>query len=485
MHFGILLKGFLFLFQMDNLASDSMLLKQKQEWFSKECKELQSLVSEEWTDLVNHTNTVRSSLQTQFEKLQEREIEIVAKEKQLEAKEMKLKMRIESEASQLDQIEKLGKELLREAEVNRQEAALLQSVIERSATSLRLDRSEYRAVLKESKDALELTERQLIVKQISFEKCGKELELKEEQLKVCKTCIAESEKEIKLKEEKLKSIQNSIFECSNELELRKKQLDLLQKLKEENLDSLKRLADQCAHKVDMKEKEFESLVKELELKEKLLESKFKGFDLIKCSRALGEKEREFEGRVKDIELRVKEFDLKLKANTPNNLLQIDQPKQTHTSFASLQSCTSKREEDILGVLNQQLKRHNSVCGLTFAILEASFDPAKALLMKASPEISPPVKEEAMKLARAWRTKLTVTCKNGLEVFGLLQSKTRRNASPVPHGQSEQCKIKLPRIDPSAGENSTTPVRRVSKPTITDHFRLVTPNDLQTTISQCV
>lgn len=95
-----------------------------------------------------------------------------------------------------------------------------------------------------------------------------------------------------------------------------------------------------------------------------------------------------------------------------------------------------------------------------------------LLMKASPQISPLVKEEAMKLAREWRSKVTVTCKNGLEVFGLLhfiasyklasafnvnklhnlldvvgfnghgsRSKKRRNAALVPRGQPEQSRIK--------------------------------------------
>ncbi|PON63146.1 LOW QUALITY PROTEIN: hypothetical protein TorRG33x02_276900 [Trema orientale] len=80
---------------------------------NKDFDELHSRASSEWKELENHLDSTRSSLQTVFEQLVERENDILYREKQLEDREVKVK--------QLDGIEKLCKELSEELELKKKQ----------------------------------------------------------------------------------------------------------------------------------------------------------------------------------------------------------------------------------------------------------------------------------------------------------------------------------------------------------------------------
>ncbi|XP_024021987.1 uncharacterized protein LOC21393521 [Morus notabilis] len=114
----------------------------------------------------------------------------------------------------------------------------------------------------------------------------------------------------------------------------------------------------------------------------------------------------------------------------------------------------KENKDFLVVLNEHLKKHNLICNEIFTALKASSDPAKLALhamqgiyhlnssaknhkfgksfvgrscivlseslMKASSEINPQERNEAMKLARDWKAKIIAATENRFAVFSFLQ-----------------------------------------------------------------
>ncbi|XP_062085349.1 uncharacterized protein LOC133791435 [Humulus lupulus] len=318
--------------------------------------------------------------------------------------------------------------------------------------------------LEECIKEIELKEDLLSKKQRSIAKCTEDYELKKEQLELRESFIDGYNKEIKLKEEELK--------------LKKHQLDLVQKLKAENSDSLEKLMENCACKLEKKEKNFKKFVEELSLKEQFLESKFKELDLLdkkvnECveevelketnfaslQRLLEEqcheleiKESEFERKANEFKLRQEEFEAiqrsaEMGVKEKTNI-------QTPSSSASHQSCVTKGKKDLFWLLHEYLQRHDLVCSQILSVLKASSsDPARLvldtihkihnlhssrediefegsiarrgcsllseLLIKASPEINPQVRQKAMKLAFAWKAKLNVASDN-FEVLSLLQ-----------------------------------------------------------------
>lgn len=131
-------------------------------------------------------------------------------------------------------------------------------------------------------------------------------------------------------------------------------------------------------------------------------------------------------------------------------VKIEQSEETHHSPASYQSCMVKENKDFLVVLNEHLKKHNLICNEIFTAIKASSDPAKLALhaiqgiyhlnssaknhkfcksfvgrscivlseslMKASSEINPQERNEAMKLARDWKAKIIAATENRFAVW---------------------------------------------------------------------
>ena len=425
--FGILRDVNLFLFQMENIASDFKPLELKQGKLNKTFQQLHK-------DVENQLELTRSSLQALFEQLVEHENEILSKEKQLEAKELELDVELELKITQLDGIERLSDELSEELQVKKEQCNAIRITIEEKerefdhiekSVSMAVDRLDFlerriqqkseenREMFKQFDEVVELKEEMLNEMQRSLERCTKEWEMKKEQLKLCQSSIDECDKEVKLKEEKLNSVQNSIVECSYELKLKEHQLDLVRKLQEKNLGSLEELMNQCAHEFEMKERKIENSLKALDLKEELLESKLeelylidkkvngclkevelkeKNFAsikrLVERSRVLETKEKEFERRVSEFKLREEEFESsrrsaemrdKERKNVSHSVVMIDQLEQTHASSACHQSCMMNEKKELFWLLNQLLERHDLICGEMLSVLRASLDPAKLTL----------------------------------------------------------------------------------------------------------
>ncbi|EXB67649.1 hypothetical protein L484_010215 [Morus notabilis] len=431
---------------------------------AKELEGIEKLIGEQAKALelsLQHLDSLKSLIQENREELEVKERQYVAIQKLIKEGE-----------EELESLEKRIKQQSKEAESKEKELDSMQ-------------RS-----LRSYKDDIELKDREYNAIRRSVEERKKGFELKGEQLRMCRSSIDECEKEIKLKEENLNSLRNSIAECSNELKLKQKQLHLVEKhleLKERKFVSLKQSVDQCAQQFEMKEMKIEGCLKELELKEKLCESKSRELDLMykkveeclkecevkeknfsslqklvqKRSRELEAKESRFKKTVVEFKMRRKELESSEKSNEvrvkeKTNILpfqvKVEQPEYTHANNAAISQSITKTGKDLQFILNRHLKRHDSVCGELFSVLQASPDPAKLVLdamegfypsqsrgqnskfdvnivrrscillleqlIGCSAQIKPQVREEAVKLASDWKAKMKK--ENYLEAVGFMQ-----------------------------------------------------------------
>ncbi|KAF4369658.1 hypothetical protein F8388_017729 [Cannabis sativa] len=527
---------------MEEVASELKVTELKQGSLGKAYEVLNTeastllMLTFQWKDLEEHFNSIRKTLNEKLEELVEREKNVEAREKQLEAKESQLSVDIAVKAENLNGVEKRIEERNQaldlsikkkreelEDTVRRYHQAqkslvekekdmehLAKGIKERTRRLDSLERSirersdevetkkkeldSIRGMLRKCKDDLDVKDRQYRSVRGVVEDHKKEIEQKEQILRVLRSSIHECEKEIKLNDEKLKSIQFSILGKLSEFESIEKRLEFVRMDEEvikNNFFSLKKSVDECAFEFDMKGVQFESLVENLQLKEKSLESKIEELGLIQkgvkeileevelkeknvasFQRLVEERFQEVEKR--DLfEKRVNEFptwrqigfesiqkSTGLLGVTEENNLKLDKSENNlntadFLSFATYQySITNGQYLQML--LSDQLRRHEFRCTELYAVLQTSPDPPKLVLdavkgfyplhsssdnkeldlkivrrscllllgqlMNTSPDISPQVREEAMKLAVDWKAKMTVTTEKekSLEVLGFLQ-----------------------------------------------------------------
>ncbi|XP_059652602.1 FRIGIDA-like protein 5 [Cornus florida] len=284
--------------------------------------------------------------------------------------------------------------------------------------------------------------------QKSIEERLKELGLKEEKLNFTRLSVEERSKE-------LDSVQELINESLNELGI-----------KEKELGSVQKLIDQRVEEFELKEKQFEKRHKDLELKEKQ-------FDLIQKSienrfKELERKEKLYQERAKQLGLKEKQceelsksLELKEKQCVLSAKVKVEEPEYTpvdnaiyYSSSANIRFCITMDGKTLQIFLNEHLNEHDSMRDEVYAALRMSSDPAKlvldamqgfyppflkkgdkefegsvvrrsctlllAQLMRALPFITPPVREEATKLAVDWKAKMKVDSENSLVVVGFLQ-----------------------------------------------------------------
>ncbi|KAF4395824.1 hypothetical protein F8388_018098 [Cannabis sativa] len=527
---------------MEEVASELKVTELKQGSLGKAYEVLNTeastllMLTFQWKDLEEHFNSIRKTLNEKLEELVEREKNVEAREKQLEAKESQLSVDIAVKAENLNGVEKRIEERNQaldlsikkkreelEDTVRRYHQAqkslvekekdmehLAKGIKERTRRLDSLERSirersdevetkkkeldSIRGMLRKCKDDLDVKDRQYRSVRGVVEDHKNEIEQKEQILRVLRSSIHECEKEIKLNDEKLKSIQFSILGKLSEFESIEKRLEFVRMDEEvikNNFFSLKKSVDECAFEFDMKGVQFESLVENLQLKEKSLESKIEELGLIQkgvkeileevelkeknvasFQRLVEERFQEVEKR--DLfEKRVNEFptwrqigfesiqkSTGLLGVTEENNLKLDKSENNlntadFLSFATYQySITNGQYLQML--LSDQLRRHEFRCTELYAVLQTSPDPPKLVLdavkgfyplhsssdnkeldlkivrrscllllgqlMNTSPDISPQVREEAMKLAVDWKAKMTVTTEKekSLEVLGFLQ-----------------------------------------------------------------
>ncbi|KAL5566208.1 hypothetical protein UlMin_029372 [Ulmus minor] len=398
-------------------------------------------------------------------------LEVLIREKQRELDDTVKKNENQKERD-FDRIGKAIREREEKLEVLERSIKEMSEEIESKERKLEL----LRGALKKYEDDVGSLEHQNRLVGISLEGCKRELELKEEKLRVCRRSIDESNKEINQSKEKLDFILHSIATCSSEMELKQKRLDLVLKeveSKEDNLVLLKKSVEQCAREFEVKEGKFKVMVEELESKRRSVTSKIEELDLIskkvgECieedlgllQRKVEESSRELEIKESEFNKRVFEFELSQKEIESMSQVKIEQLENVPInnaivpSPARLLNLLPKDGKGLQAFLNWHFKTHESVGSEISHALGEFSDPAKFVLdamegfypshlssenatfdlsvvrkscillleqlMKASPQIDPQVREEAMTLAGDWKGKMTAATANYLEVLGFLQ-----------------------------------------------------------------
>ncbi|KAF3944674.1 hypothetical protein CMV_028883 [Castanea mollissima] len=321
----------------------------------------------------------------------------------------------------------------------------------------------------------------LELKEKKTEELSKELELKGERIEECSRGLGAKEEqyaerigELEVKEDRLKESWKELEEWHEMVELREKNIEerweefvLNEKKLEERFRELESKEKQFELReesmelrlkdIGLKENWYTESIRELEVKEKRSE------EIILNENKLGErikelelKEKLFEKRIKELELKEKRFANSLHTRVKTEPLE-DFPVNNvvnNSSTASLRFCVTMDGKSLQIFLNERWKEHDSMRLEVGTALRLSSDPAKLVLdamegfypprlkkgdvefdeiivqgscvllleqlLKLSPEIKPQVKQEAMRLAVDWRTKMRVDAEHSLEVLGFLQ-----------------------------------------------------------------
>lgn len=266
------------------------------------------------------------------------------------------------------------------------------------------------------------------------------LDLKQRELEGWVEKLESTEKQFEPKVEELHLIDKRLNDCLNEAQLKlERHFHSLNELRQEHqkhFDSLEKSVQERSHELEMKERRLEEKVKELDLIQQQLGS---------VSKATGE------------QIKSKE-----KASILHSLVKSKQLEHNPTNNIAVPSSTSKefsinRDGRVLQlIMSDHLKRTDLLGTEISALLQDSPDPAGLVLdaiqgfyptnltvvsneldldlrvirqsciillqelKRLSPRINSQAREEAMKLASEWKTKMTVATENRLEVLGFLQ-----------------------------------------------------------------
>ncbi|KAK8504561.1 hypothetical protein V6N13_064023 [Hibiscus sabdariffa] len=265
-------------------------------------------------------------------------------------------------------------------------------------------------LVKDQFEQIEAKEQQLGLKEKQFEQCSKDFELKEK-------CLEQRHRELEAKEK-------HYGECLRKVELREKAI-------EELSAEHRRKYEQQSSEIEFNVKRCEQRFRDLELKEK---------KLVEWSK----------------ELESKSLSLALHPQVKNESAGSFSVKCSidHSSPAHLRFCVNMDGKDLQMFLNERWKEHDSIRTEVAMALLLAADPAKLVLdamqgfypphlrkgdrefegnvarrscillleqlMEISPEVKPRVRDEAMKLAFDWITKMRVESGHELEVFGFLR-----------------------------------------------------------------
>ncbi|KAL5566211.1 hypothetical protein UlMin_029375 [Ulmus minor] len=388
---------------------------------------------------------------------------------------------IRERKEKLEFLERSVTEKSEEAEFKERELQSLRGMLKKYQDDVRSTELQFKLVgisLEGRKRELELKEEQLRVCRSSVDESKKDIKQSEEKLDLIElsitTCSSELEvkekklhlvlEEIESKEKNLVSLKKLVDQCAHELDIKEvksngviKELELKERsveLKIEEVDSFRKKVDEYLEEITLKEQSFGLLQRKV----------------VDSSRELEIKESDFQKRVNEFELRQKEVEsvcnsMESGANEDTNTIrsqvkieQLECVPPTNTAIvpspASLLHRLSKDGNCLQGLLNQHFKMQDSVGSEISRVLGASSDPAKLVLdamkdfypshlsggnaqfdlsivrrscillleqlMKASPQIDPRVREEAMTLAGAWKGKMMAATENYLEVLGFLQ-----------------------------------------------------------------
>ncbi|KAK8712926.1 hypothetical protein V6N13_148154 [Hibiscus sabdariffa] len=334
------------------------------------------------------------------------------------------------------------------------------------------------------KTSLEMGHQDLEAKQKHNEECLREIKLKEKQIEESSVELARKyELQFKDLEYKVKQYDQRFLELKLKEKLVKDDFEQIQ-AKEQQLGLKERHFEQCSKDLEFKEKCIEQRYWELESKEKhcteclrKVELREKEIEEVSAEhrRKYEQQSSELEFNIKKCEQRIRDLDLKekklvewsneleskslalaLHPQVKNESAGSSSVKYSidHSSPAHLRFCVYMDGKDLQMFLNECRKEHGSIGTEVAMALQLAADPAKLVLdamegfypphlskgdkefegdvarrscillleqlMKLSPEVKPHVKNEAMKLAFSWITKMRVESGHELEVLGFLR-----------------------------------------------------------------
>ncbi|CAL8166553.1 unnamed protein product [Prunus armeniaca] len=405
-----------------------------------------------------------------------------AKERQLEdqAKELELKQK------DFDSIRKSSEELIRNLKSKERQ-------LEDQAKELELKQKDFDSIRKSSEELI----RNLKSKERQLEDQGKELELKQKEfdsikksteehtrnLKSKEMQLEDQAKELELKQKEFDSIKKSTEEHTRNLKAKERQLEVQAKeleLKQKEFDSIRKSTEELIQNMkerQLEQKEFDSIrksceehIQNMKSKKRQIEDQAKGIEL---------KQKEFDSIKKSTEEHTRNLKAKEKTNALHSQVKIEQLEYIPSNQAFVPSSAINQSSiyrDGRGLqlfMNEHLKRIDLVGSEISAVLEASLDPAKLVLdamqgfypsnstvdnrecnfdlrvirrscilllealKKVSPQINPPVREEAIKLAGDWKAKMTGATENWLEILGFLRLVTTYEITSEYEGKDLQ------------------------------------------------
>ncbi|BFG37067.1 hypothetical protein CerSpe_233410 [Prunus speciosa] len=425
-------------------------LKSKERQLEDQAKELE-LKQKELFSIKKSTEEQTLSL-----KLKERQLEDQAKELALKQKEFIL---IKNSTEEHNRILK-AKE--RQLEDQAKELELKQKEFD----SIRKSSEELIQNLKSKERQLEDQAKELELKQIEFDSIKKSTEEHTRNLKSKEMQLEDQAKELELKQKEFDSIKKSTDEHTRNLKAKERQLEVQAKeleLKQKEFDSIRKSTEELIQNMkerQLEQKEFDSIrksceehIQNMKSKKRQIEDQAKGIEL---------KQKEFDSTKKSTEEHTQNLKAKEKTTALHSQVKIEQLEYIPSNQAFVPSSATNQSSiyrDGRGLqlfMNEHLKRIDLVGSEISAVLEASLDPAKLVLeamqgfypsnstadnrecnfdlrvirrscilllealKKVSPQINPPVREEAIKLAGDWKAKMTGATENWLEILGFLR-----------------------------------------------------------------
>ncbi|XP_050144470.1 FRIGIDA-like protein 5 isoform X2 [Malus sylvestris] len=391
----------------------------------KEVEEVRTVLSKYGDDIElkeRRLNSIVESIEERKKVYDLREEEIRRAERSIEECDKKMKLRKEK----LGLIEKSIKGCEEEMKSKEEKLSLIRKSLAECSNTLESRENAIRE--------LELKERDFCLLKKLMGEWSCKLEYKERELGGWLEKLELKEKGFEQKLEELHLIDMRVNEFLDEV-----------RLKEKHLDSLQQTIHEHEKRLDLLSNGLQVKERKLELQARTLEFKQKKFDSIR----------------KSAEERSKKMTLEKKTNILNSQVKIEQLEHNPANNpsvplpASIQSRINLSGKDLQLFLNEHLKRHDLLGTEISGILQASSDPAKLVLdamqgfypsslvvenkecdfdlsvirrscilllqelKRVSPQINPPVREEARKLAGDWKDKMTVAVENGLEVLGFL------------------------------------------------------------------
>ncbi|XP_062084593.1 FRIGIDA-like protein 5 [Humulus lupulus] len=383
---------------------------------------------------------------------------------------------VKERTRRLDSLDRIIRERSEEAEAKKKELDSIRGMLRKCKDDLDVKERQYRSVrgvVEDHKKEIEQREQTLRVLRSSIHEFEREIKLNDEKLKSIQYTFLEKCLEFESIEKKLElvrmdeevikksfvSLKKSVDECAYEFDMKGKQFESLV----ENLEMKEKSFESKIEELGLIQKEVKEILEEVESKEKivaslqrLVEERFQELEKRElCEKRVSDfstwRQREFESIPKSTGLLgVNEENNPKLDKSENNLNSAD-----YVSFASYQySITNGQYLQML--LGDQLRRHEFRCTELYTVLQTSPDPPKLVLdavkgfyplhlssddkefdlriirrscilllgqlMNTSPDISPQVREEAMKLAVDWKARMMVMTEkdNSLEVLGFLQ-----------------------------------------------------------------